>query len=158
MCNRFEPSEHYTRLFGGSSIRSGMLQVFYLGEWGAVCDSGWDERDARIVCRDLGFPGVVNPLHRYNVPYIGDDFPSWLSNLGCRGDEERLGSCRNDGWGHHSCTRDKFVGLDCEVEEFPIKLSTDGDSGYIQVSNIILYTAIVFQVMNVEFEDVNLYT
>ncbi|KAI6656892.1 hypothetical protein LOD99_16194 [Oopsacas minuta] len=126
VCESNESDTYPIRLFGGTSIRNGMLQVLYLGEWGGVSDIGWDERDARVVCRDLGFPGVVNPLHKYSLSYIQDDFPCWLSNIHCTGGEDRLEDCRNDGWGHHSCTAGMFVGLDCEMETYPIKVSADG--------------------------------
>lgn len=38
---------------------TGALQVFQGGRYGAVCSTGFDDADAAVACRQLGFPGAA---------------------------------------------------------------------------------------------------
>ena len=46
------------RLVNGTTAYEGRVEICYGGVWGSVCDSGWDYRDAAIVCLQLGFQGA----------------------------------------------------------------------------------------------------
>ena len=44
------------RIVDGSSPYEGRVEIFRDGEWGTVCDDGWDTNDARVLCRHIGLP------------------------------------------------------------------------------------------------------
>ena len=50
------------RLVGGTSKYSGRVEVNISSRWGTVCDDGFTNASARVVCRMLNFPTYV-----YNI-------------------------------------------------------------------------------------------
>ena len=84
----------------------------YNGEWGTVCDDGWDYADAYIVCRQLGF-GSARTYYRNS--YFGQGSgPIWLDNVICTYAESTLASCGHLGVGvTRSCSHSEDAGVRC---------------------------------------------
>ena len=43
------------KLVGGESPLEGRVEVYRSGEWRTVCGVGFDENDAKVICRSLGY-------------------------------------------------------------------------------------------------------
>ena len=100
------------RLIGGSLYSEGRVEVNYNGEWGTVCDDGWDRNEADVVCRQLGFGSSGTP---YSSAYFGQGAgPILLDDVACTGNELKLASCGHLGYGNtRSCTHFEDAGVRC---------------------------------------------
>ena len=101
------------RLVGGTEAYEGRLEFCHNGQWGTICDDGWDNGDARVACRQLGFPeyGAV-ALQR--APYGQGTGPIWLDNLRCNANTHtRLTDCPGNAIGVHNCDHSEDAGLIC---------------------------------------------
>ena len=87
--------------------------MFYDGEWGTICDDEWDMKDARVVCRQLGYPGAVRSLQKGQIsPGSGR---IWLDDVDCTGGEQNIASCSHNLLGAHDCTHSEDAGVECSM-------------------------------------------
>lgn len=67
---------------------TGRLQLYYFDSWHNVCHEGFDERDAKVACRELGLP--MRKVTEYGgLVYMDALF--W--NFRCKGSEKKLLDC-----------------------------------------------------------------
>lgn len=100
------------RTSGTSSDRYGAVEVCVNGTWGAVCNDLWDDMDARVFCRQLGYsPYGMSSASSFQIKVIiifliilllgalsSNDFSSSplqinLMNVNCLGNEDSLLRC-----------------------------------------------------------------
>ena len=95
------------------------MEVNYNGEWGTVCDDGWNYNDARVVCRQLGFGSSGRA---YSSAYFGQGSGSiLLDNVICTGSESTLASCGHLGVGiTRSCSHSEDAGVRCSLQGYNI--------------------------------------
>ena len=62
-----------------------VVEVNYNGEWGTVCDDRWDDTDASVVCRQLGFGS--SGLSVYSASFGQGAGTIFLNNILCTGSE-----------------------------------------------------------------------
>ena len=105
------------RLVDGPSPHIGRVEVYTSfdgnsnAEWGTICDDFWDFHDARVVCRQLGYPdAVVAPLYAHYGEGTG---PIWLDGVRCIGTELDIFLCMHNGIGIHNCYHDEDASVDC---------------------------------------------
>ena len=98
------------RIEDGPSDNEGRLEIFHDGEWGAVCDDFFSDRDAGVACEQLGYTGGRSLRGKWPAP---GDMSIWLDDVGCTGSESRLDACPHPGWGQHNCAAREAVGVRC---------------------------------------------
>lgn len=102
-------------------LRAGRVEVCIGEIYGTVCDDGWDNQDASVVCRQLhlspyGTKPHLNRMRFYCValitpgatgvnadPFGEGDATRLLTNVNCSGSESTL----------LDCGRNEFIGVTC---------------------------------------------
>ncbi|XP_060073519.1 deleted in malignant brain tumors 1 protein-like [Ylistrum balloti] len=123
MCYARNPSTTVSvRLVGGLSHSQGRVQVRYNGVWGSVCDDSWDNRDAMVICRMLGF----STTGARALQNIGTGRgPIWMDDVECSGAERNIQNCTFKGWAENNCDHSEDAGVYCNdgrTVNVPIRL------------------------------------
>ena len=115
-------------------MTTGRLEVCLGGEWGSVCNDGWDDSDASVACRQLGFASgvaVTSPTPAAdgavtNSPFAGpNNMTIWLTGMDCGGGEDGLTACPHTvglGFGAAAppaCSHQEDAGVACSRRPAP---------------------------------------
>ena len=99
------------RLRDGNVYGEGRVEVRINDTWGTICDTYWDSSDAKVVCRELGFPGVN---YATSDAYFGEGTgPISVTTGLCYGYEESIFNCLQTS-GHSNCTHSDDAGVSCQ--------------------------------------------
>ncbi|XP_035462611.1 neurotrypsin isoform X2 [Scophthalmus maximus] len=112
------PGGPLVRLVGGESRKEGRVEVFIEGQWGSVCDDGWNDVNAAVVCKQLGFTGRAKAR---SMAYFGEgQGPIHLDNVRCSGAEASLEQCAGVGQEGHDCRHSEDAGVICDYTLDPL--------------------------------------
>ena len=85
-------SDGTIRLANGNSEREERVEICYNRVWGTVCDYGWDEVDASVVCQQMGFT-YQRALPTNNSHFGAGEGPILLENVRCNQSHSNLSQC-----------------------------------------------------------------
>ncbi|XP_030847769.1 scavenger receptor cysteine-rich protein [Strongylocentrotus purpuratus] len=127
--------ENGVRLVDGSDASEGRVEVYYNGAWGTVCDDSWDDTDAGVVCRSLGFDSGTGEGGAAFGQGSGDIL---LDDVSCTGTETNLGDCSNAGLGVHNCAHYEDAGVRCSQTNLDVLVvrlvdGSDESEGRVEV-------------------------
>ncbi|XP_071664696.1 scavenger receptor cysteine-rich domain-containing protein SCART1-like [Patagioenas fasciata] len=109
----------------GESGCAGRVEVEVGGTWGSLCATGWDLRDAHVLCRHLGCGAAIA------VPpggsFGGGDGPMWRDGFGCDGSEWHPGQCPAAVLGEPPCAPGHAAAVNCSGVAEPLRL-VEGES------------------------------
>ncbi|XP_050390927.1 scavenger receptor cysteine-rich domain superfamily protein-like [Patella vulgata] len=102
------------RLVGGSGPHEGRVEVFHNGIWGTVCHDYWDNIDASVVCRELGF-SPTRAVALLDASFGRGTGQIWLDDVNCQASNMALAECSHRGWGNGNCDHGEDASVICQV-------------------------------------------
>ena len=84
-----------------TSYNQGRVEVFFAGQWNAVCRSYFNTNAANVVCRHFAWSQAISWTSRY---YSGSPRSVMFKNIQCTGTENKLNDCRHAGLQLQGCS------------------------------------------------------
>ncbi|VDI26090.1 Hypothetical predicted protein [Mytilus galloprovincialis] len=115
------------RMLATSETNKGRLEIYYKGEWGTICDRGFDHVDAAVACRQLGFcSGKAIPAYEVD----NGQGTIWFDKVDCSGSEHKLINCTLSLDLTSYCYHGLDVGLHCYLS-----CPAEEDEGLLRIIN-----------------------
>ena len=116
------------------SARHGRVEVLYDGLWGSVCDDGWSDANAKVVCKQMNSAGGIA------IPRLGGGSgPIWMQGVRCVGNESSLGHCAFRGFGVHNCSHDEDASVECHLDAWSDFSVNSGDKPSRRAQHISIW-------------------
>ncbi|KAK8397866.1 hypothetical protein O3P69_004573 [Scylla paramamosain] len=108
----------------------GLVYIKFEGVWGTVCDTDFDNNDAKVICRSLGYEGGWSLAFSRGYFGVGsEETPIWVGSPGCLGDEEWIGQCAPERSGEIFCAHIEDASVFCYDGEAEVRLADGGAQG-----------------------------
>ncbi|KAK7076826.1 DNA replication complex GINS protein PSF3 [Halocaridina rubra] len=98
----------FVRVAGSQSAGTGRVEIKLGGVWGGVCSAAFDDYDAQVYCRMLGYNGDAIARRRTGK----SAGPMWNINFDCLGYESSIQQCRVR-FMNNTCAQDDTAGVIC---------------------------------------------
>lgn len=97
---------------GSDDVNYGRVEMLVNDTWLAICDKGFDDSAARVVCKEFGYVdgkkqccSAVGELAKEKIG---------VGNVRCKGTEARIDQC---GYTLGTCDRGHYVSVYCSQEK-----------------------------------------
>ncbi len=134
------------RLIGGSTLSSGRLEILFNNRWTAICNTDWDDRDASVVCKSMGF---ISGRAVSNGAFTQTKSEIKLTGFQCNGHEKALTDCPFT-YGPNNCTHQQDAAITC------LKGVSEGNvimgvflTGYLWLFNkVVIYNVYMYLIIS----------
>ncbi|XP_040086130.1 CD5 antigen-like isoform X1 [Oryx dammah] len=110
------------RLVRGPHRCEGRVEVERNGEWGTVCDDGWNMKDVQVVCRELGCGAAKGtPSGNLYKPLADAKQKIFIQEVECNGTEDELSKC-DQVEDVYDCSHSEDAGAICEKSPPKVRL------------------------------------
>ena len=98
------------RLTNGRNEKEGRVEIYWNNQWCTVCDDLWDDIDATVICKQLGYSKGSARVSAYFGEGSGLIL---LDNVNCNGRESSIFECNHNTFGEHYCEHHEDAGVVC---------------------------------------------